>query len=570
MVKVVIIGGGISGLSAATLLAEHPNFDIEIYEKEKEIGGQAASMYNSNCNIEHSWRIFGSTYYNIWYIFNKFLKNMHEFTPFIHNCVIKEDKVKPGDPSLSDLVPQILRSSSVSQYYKYIDLLFLSKERLIKEYDHVNALDYFNDNMIVKSIIGPYQGIEATKVSVSSVLKNIYQQLDNKRYEFLPEEPVITIKPTSDSIFQYWDKHLTSKNVPIYKNHTLEDISMEGGKIKYIQMNSKKVYADEFVFACSLKPLNQILEKKEPCTTFEHMKELEQNMQLYFTINFYFNKKIKMDCQHIILEKEAWLPTIQQKVYWPDEIMKKCTFENKEVKDVWNVAFLDYVPGMKIPKILRDCTLEEAIEEGLFQVKQNKYILEVMKKNEVTFEDAFLGYDVWHQYKNSSETFPVIENTSTPLSKISDLNPKFSPNQGTMKFIPETHPKDLPSNMGLCGYYVQNTYGGASMEASCETGLIAADYVLKKHKVKNETILPIKHENKYLTNTFVFKPWIKLDEMLYGRNMSPITKTINSFYLLIFTFVIYAAMVWVILYFLFHLKTFNIARPLRILKKSRS
>ena len=40
MINVTLIGGGISGLSAATILSEIPNIKISIYEKEKQIGGQ--------------------------------------------------------------------------------------------------------------------------------------------------------------------------------------------------------------------------------------------------------------------------------------------------------------------------------------------------------------------------------------------------------------------------------------------------------------------------------------------------------------------------------------------------
>ena len=53
--KIIIIGGGIAGLSAATILCDNPNLDISIYEKEPQIGGQASSQYTKNCNVEHSW-----------------------------------------------------------------------------------------------------------------------------------------------------------------------------------------------------------------------------------------------------------------------------------------------------------------------------------------------------------------------------------------------------------------------------------------------------------------------------------------------------------------------------------
>ena len=575
MVKTVIIGGGIAGLSAATLLIEHPNMEIEIYEKEERLGGQAASMYNTNCNVEHCWRIFGPTYHNIWYIFKNVLNIMHHFTPFIQNCLIDNEKITNADPVLTAVFPNIMRDVPINKYYKYFDFFMLSSERVVTSYDTVNALDYFNNNE-VKTLLGPYQGLEASKLSISSACKNLYQMMDPKKYDFLPKVTQITNKPTNDAIFTPWEKYLLNKNIKIHKNHALEDICIEKNKIKYVVLNSKKIYADEFIFACSLKPLNHILEKYT-CETFKQMKELEENLQLFFSINLYFNKKLDMSCHNFLLTDEPWKPTVQRKVNWSDEIIRNCSYENKEIKEIWNVAFLDYTHGNKHKKILRDCTLEEAIEEGLFQIKQNRFILKTMEENHVTYDDVYLGHDVWYQNKNSSETFPLsVSNHGTPLLKIADLNPKFSPNQGTMKYIPETHPKDIPENMSLCGYYTHNTYGGASMEASCETGLIAADYLLQKHKIPNQTMLPIKHMNKYLTRFPLFKPLIKLDEILYENKLDPITKYVNSFYLFLFLVFVCIVILVFVLYkciTLYYKHTSSESKskssPLSILKKSK-
>ena len=100
----------------------------------------------------------------------------------------------------------------------------------------------------------------------------------------------VTKNPTNEAVFVPWEKYLLNNNVSIHKSHALEDICIEGNQIKYVVLNSKKIYADEFIFACSLKPLNHILEKKPPCETFRQMKHLEQNLQLYFAFNMYFKK----------------------------------------------------------------------------------------------------------------------------------------------------------------------------------------------------------------------------------------------------------------------------------------
>ena len=66
--KIIIVGGGIAGLSAATILSDIPGLEIIIYEKEPQLGGQAASIQTETCNIEYSWRIYGRNYHNLMYI----------------------------------------------------------------------------------------------------------------------------------------------------------------------------------------------------------------------------------------------------------------------------------------------------------------------------------------------------------------------------------------------------------------------------------------------------------------------------------------------------------------------
>ena len=555
MVKVVIIGGGIAGLSAATLLCDISNINIEIYEKENELGGQATSLYNNNnCSTEHCARVLGKSYHNIWYIFNNILNINNHFQNLQNDCLLTDDAVSKTTPKFSNLIPHILNTTKINNYYKYFDFFLLCKNRIINSYDNINALNYFDNNDIVKSIIGPYMGLEATKLSISSLFKNMYQIKDSTNYNFTPEISQITTTPTNDAIFNDWEKYIINKNVKIYKNSILQDVHIKNKKIKYIIINSKQIFADEFIFACSLKPLNAVLSNKYKCNTFENMKKLENNMQLYFAINVYFNRKINMKCDNFILIKETWKPVIQRKTHWPDEIIQKCKNNNTHVKEIWNISIIDFIKGNKYNKILRECTIEEATDEALCQIKNNKYIINVMKKNNTTFDDIYIGYDVWHQNKNSSETFPINNNSNITMSsmtdlKISDLNPKFSPNEGTMHLTPETHPPDIPENMSLAAYYCKNSYGGANMEASCETGLNASKYILDKYKIKNNSILPIEHTN----STLLKSPWlfVKLDELLYYNKMDPITKYINSFYLFIFIVLVCIILIIFFIYLMF-------------------
>ena len=228
MVKVVIIGGGIAGLSAATLLCDISNINIEIYEKENELGGQATSLYNNNnCSTEHCARVLGKSYHNIWYIFNNILNINNHFQNLQNDCLLTDDAVSKTTPKFSNLIPHILNTTKINNYYKYFDFFLLCKNRIINSYDNINALNYFDNNDIVKSIIGPYMGLEATKLSISSLFKNMYQIKDSTNYNFTPEISQITTTPTNDAIFNDWEKYLytlpEAKTSPVVREQQLSD-----------------------------------------------------------------------------------------------------------------------------------------------------------------------------------------------------------------------------------------------------------------------------------------------------------------------------------------------------------
>jgi uncharacterized protein with NAD-binding domain and iron-sulfur cluster len=157
--KVIIVGGGYAGLSAATMLCEQPNIDVEIYEKEFSLGGQARSMYTNKCNVEYCWRVFGKHYHNLWYLFDKI--GIKDNFSILENMCIIDKNISDGKPESASLLSKLLKDEKFENYHKYIDFLFLCKERTITEYDNVNLMNYFNGNEMIKSLAGPYLGMEA-------------------------------------------------------------------------------------------------------------------------------------------------------------------------------------------------------------------------------------------------------------------------------------------------------------------------------------------------------------------------------------------------------------------------
>jgi uncharacterized protein with NAD-binding domain and iron-sulfur cluster len=525
--KVIIIGGGYAGLACASILCEQPNIEVELYEKEFSLGGQARSMYTNKCNVEYCWRVFGKCYHNVWYLFDK-IGIKENFSKLNSSCIL-DKSISDGQPDTIPIFKKILKDESFSNYYKYIDFLFLCKERTIHEYDHVNLMNYFNQNEMIKSLAGPYVGMESKRISVSSFMKYLYSVSDNKSYPFSSPDVMITNKPTSDAIFDPWEKWLIKKGVRIYKNAELQNIEIDK-EIQSVQINNEIHTADEYLFACSLKNINNLLPSS--CKTFKDMKILETDLQLYFSFNLYFSEKIDMDCDLFVINDEGWQPMIQRKTLWKKEITKHC---NENIKEIWNVAFLDLYKGTYNKKYVSECSIEEAIQEGLLEIKQNHTIKKLLKK---PFDEIVLDYEYWYEFKNKN-------------GKITVENPKFSVNEGTSFLLPSSQPEDIPKNMYLAGYYTESTQGGASMESSTETGMNAAKKILNKYNIPCDK--PIKHTNNALELHYLLIPFILFDYLLYQFKLKPITTYINSVLLL----VVYVSLLF---YFLIRMVTSKTTR----------
>ena len=387
LMKVIIVGGGIAGLSAATLLCEIDGIDVTILERSSQIGGQAQSTYTEKCNVEYSWRIFGFSYTNLMYIITQKLKNFHEFKPLVNSCFVMNNETNSGQLNFINQSHQILKYEKMSDYNKLTDIIFMDPKRAELEFQNVNALEYFNNNPIIHTILGPFLGMDANKVSLSGAVKNINSIRFSHGLDFVPKGAMITKSPTQDSLFSYWREFLVDRGVKIKLNYGVDEVELNNrGDILGVSVNGEKMHADQYIFGCSLKPINKLFSQMNTIT-FNNMRHMEKDLQLYFTVNLYFNKEVLGErCEQMIIVDMPWKPIIQRKTQWSKKIMDRC---NSEIKEVWNVGFLDYNPGVKNPKILRECSLKEAVEEGVFQVKNSEFIKTELKKMGMDFNDIF-------------------------------------------------------------------------------------------------------------------------------------------------------------------------------------
>jgi hypothetical protein len=263
------------------------------------------------------------------------------------------------------------------------------------------------------------------------------------------------------------------------------------------------------------------------CKTIVNLTKLLPSLQLYYTINIYFSRELG-NCTELIIVDMPWKPIIQKKRQWRGNYLSNC---DKNIKEVWNVGFLDNNVGLLHKKFLNQCSKKEAIEEGMYQLEHSQYVQNLLKGQ--NFRDLLISVEDWYQFIDDKNHHLI------------SLNPKFSTNVGMEKYMPNNHASDLPQNMYLAGYYVKSTMGGASMEASCETGLNAGQIVLQRHQYKSSYDLPIQHNNKYISK--IIAPLSYLDQFLYYNKIRPLTDFISPWILIIYMILMLVIIILVII-----------------------
>ena len=127
-----------------------------------------------------------------------------------HQCV--------NDNQIGDAHSLII-DHNITHINKIATILFLCKDRAINEYHDITAESYYKSKKM-NIILGPYSGLEPSKVTLSAFYKFALSRYDSSEYN----QYLITKYPTNDSLFEPWRKYLENKGVKIYEKKALQDI----------------------------------------------------------------------------------------------------------------------------------------------------------------------------------------------------------------------------------------------------------------------------------------------------------------------------------------------------------
>ncbi|WP_110986727.1 hydroxysqualene dehydroxylase [Acaryochloris thomasi] len=433
--RVVVLGGGVAGMSAAHELAER-GFDVAVYDARDLPGGKARSIpvpdsgKNGKLDLpgEHGFRFFPGFYQHVTDTMKRIpyingssvFDNLVDATQISIPRLGKETIVMPAKSvtSLTDVrllvnvLLQLLSNQGKTQIQiseeeisfftqKLWKIITSCKERRLAEYEKIDWWNFLEAdkfassdseyvNLLVKglteSLVASKAKLASTK-TVGDILLELLLDLAN---------PTITTDrllsgPTNKTWLSPWLSYLQSLGVNYHLNNLVTSLNYAAGKIesatiKDIETNEKyEVQADYFIAALPVEVMAKLVIKSnlgQHDRALANITKLTESVAWMNGIQFYLSEDVRIAKGHILLVDTPWaLTAISQKQFWPDVDLSQ--YGDGRVKGILSVDISDWGPfpgldenrgesqGIKIKKFARDCTDAEIKEEVWEQLKQS-------------------------------------------------------------------------------------------------------------------------------------------------------------------------------------------------------
>lgn len=471
MTKVIIIGGGVAGMSAAHELVER-GFDVEVYEKKKVyVGGKARSVNVPGTNLlnkdkylpgEHGFRFFPGFYKHVtdtmkripFKSSNGAMNKNGVFDNLTHTTQIEltryalpSIKVLANFPkTLKDFellihdmfggVDTGLSKEEKSFFVKKIwQLMISSPERKNQEYEKNSwwkylEADRFSDAYrhllvegLTRTLVAARAEIASMKTGSSITLQLMYNMLN----------PGVNVDrvlngPTNEKWLNPWYDYLISKGVKYFKGHEgigLElnkDNTIDYAKVKDNNGNEIQAKGDYYILCAPVERAVKMIDSKMMALDdqFPFLNKLAESTAWMNGIQFYLNQDVPIANGHVCHSYTEWaLTSISQVQFWKDYDLSERY--NGKVKGVLSVDISDWLytqyksiqdPNSK-PVYADDCTPEEVKNLVWEQLKRSLNIdgAEILKDEMIEF--WYLDRDIkWidHEFRDEDKE-PLLVNS---------------------------------------------------------------------------------------------------------------------------------------------------------------
>ena len=511
---VIVLGGGIGGLSAAHELSER-GFSVRVFELRDVPGGKARSVVVPSTvprqNVgavnlgsladptrrdlpgEHGFRFFPRFYKHIidtmartpYRGSRSVAENLVDTTGTIFarfgRRPLKLPTITPSNvPELFTLVsdlgslfgPELGIAPEDFAFFgeRIWQILTSCSERRMEEYERLGWWEFIGAEQRSDAYqklfgIGCTRSVVAAQAKLAST-KTIGDMF--VQYFFNLAEPGISADrvlngPTNDVWIDPWLTYLHGRGVEYHLNARVRSIEMNGGVVRGVMVEQERsvreVTADYYVSALPIEVMATLVTdqvvRADP--SLANIFPLSRNTAWMNGIQFYLDEDVPIGRGHEIYLDAPWaLTSVSQAQFWSDVDLSR--FGDGNIRGVISVDISDWdTPGLN-GKPARECTRREIRDEVWDQMKRS---LNVQGANVLEDEDLVHWY---------------LDLDIDPLFK-ADAEPLFVNFVDTWRLRPQAVTA-IP-NLFLASDYVQTFTDLATMEAANEAARRAVNGILE-------------------------------------------------------------------------------------------
>jgi len=499
--KVIILGGGIAGLSAAHELIER-NFDVEVHELLSIPGGKARSFPVPNTGKdgrkdlpgEHGFRFFPRFYRHVidtmaripfgpsGNVANNLVDTtrcqLNRYGRFPIDLIARSPRTITDVRALLDNVGRFVNGDLDLTHddlrffgSKIWQIVTSCRERRNEEYEKIGWWDFIGAeqrSLAYQKLLGHgiTRSLVAAKARTASTktIGDIFVQLLFDIVTPGPSTDRVLNGPTNDVWIDPWRRYLASRGVAYHLDSKAVAVSFDGQRIRSATLerggSTVTVQGDYFIFAL---PVEDVIELITP-----EMVRADPALSCLFTldditewmngIQIYLKEDVPLSHGHSIYVDSPWaLTSISQPQFWRDTPLSE--YGDGTVKGIISVDISEWEePGLN-GKAARDCTPEEIKTEVWEQLKRSVNYGDIAKLKDEQLHSFSLDPSLSRHQGTTANEEPLLVNLVD-----------------TWKLRPEAVSK-IP-NLFLASDYVRTYTDLATMEAANEAARRAVNGIL--------------------------------------------------------------------------------------------
>ncbi|MDX2246785.1 MAG: FAD-dependent oxidoreductase [Bacteroidia bacterium] len=525
--SVVIIGGGVAGMSAAHELIER-DFDVKIYERQPYyVGGKARSVDVPNSAKpgylplpgEHGFRFFPGFYRHITNTMSRIPLKDQPGKYVADNLVVCSKSIQAQEGHKPVVVPahaphnlaelkvslqgyvnthdQLSAKEQELMFNKIWQICTSCYDRRMSEYERMSWWDFTEaegksdayQQLFVIGLTRTLVAAQATEISAKTagdILVQLFQLLTSQK----GHADQLLNGPTNEAWLFPWRDYLLSKNVKYNHDHTAVSIDFDKKTNKITGVNFRvgttgeivRATGDYYLFAVPVERMYPLVKDNEDllaaAPVIQQLGPLAKSTRWMTGLQYYLSEEIPLLDQtpgHVIYFDTPWaITTVSQLQFWPHFDIKK--HGNGKVRSILSVDISDWdALGQHIKKAAKDCTKEEIKDEVWYQLSLSLNVKgeQILKPQSEILVNWYLDRDIEYMPRPKPEkdkpAFETFNEEPLLVNRVNTWGMRPSASTGVPNFY-------------LSGDYCQCFTDCATMEGANETARRAVNAILLHSK----------------------------------------------------------------------------------------